>query len=255
MLYHAIPLDYRIATVGNLTNAFAQSVVVLAFAAIAAPLARRRSIELMLITITLLAAFLSHTGTFAIGAASAGLIALAIYWRGGTAERSTAHLVMASTVAAVVLAVGLYYAHFGETYRAEWARISAETASAAPDAGGRGIGARASAVPRSIYLHLGIPATILAAWGLTVLRRGYPPRLVLTLAGWIVACGVFLVLGIVTPVDMRHYLAVIPALAAAGGLAFAHGWHRAGTARATAALLVTWAGAIFIHTWWSTLSK
>ena len=38
--------------------------------------------------------------------------------------------------------------------------------------------------------------------------------------------------GIVTPVDMRHYLAVIPALAAAGGLAFAHGWHRAGTARA-----------------------
>ncbi len=255
VLYHVIPLDYRIATVGNLTNAFAQSVVVLAFAAMAAPFARRRSVELILVTITLLAAFLSHTGTFAIGAASAGLIALAIYWRGGPAERSTAHVIMASTIAAVVLAVALYYAHFGDTYRAEWARISAETASAAPDAGGRGIGARASAVPRSIYLHLGIPATILAVWGLGVLRRGYPPRLVFTIAGWIVACGAFLVLGIVTPVDMRHYLAVIPAFAAAGGLAFAHGWNSAGMTRAAAALLVSWAVAIFIHTWWSTLSR
>jgi hypothetical protein len=254
-LYHAIPLDYRITTVGNLTNAFAQSLVVLAFAAMAAPFARRRSVELMLITMTLLAAFLSHTGTFAIGAASAGLIALAIYWRGGLAERATAHVIMAATFAAVLLAVGLYYAHFGETYRAEWARISAETASAAPDAGGRGIGARAGAVPRSIYLHLGIPATILAAWGLSLLRRGYRSRLVLTTAGWIVACGLFLVLGIVTPVDMRHYLAVIPAIAAAGGLAFAQGWNGAATARAAAALLATWAAAIFIHTWWSTLSR
>ena len=78
VLYHVVPLDYRIATVGNLTNAFAQSLAVLALAVMVAPFARRRGVELLLITTTLLAAFLSHTGTFAIGAASSGLIALAI---------------------------------------------------------------------------------------------------------------------------------------------------------------------------------
>ena len=254
VLYHVVPLDYRIATVGNLTNAFAQSLAVLAFAVIAAPFARRRSVELLLITATLLAAFLSHTGTFAIGAASSGLIALVIYWRGGVTERATAHVILASTIAAVVLAVALYYGHFGDTYRAEWTRISTETATAAPDAGGRGIGTRASGVPRSFYLYLGIPATILAAWGLVLLRRRYPARLVCTIGGWIAACGVFLVLGILTPVDMRHYLAVIPAVAAAGGLALEQGWNGRGAARAAAVGLAAWAGGIFLHTWWSTLS-
>jgi hypothetical protein len=254
VLYHAIPLDYRIATVGNLTNAFAQSLAVLAFAVIAAPFARRHSVELMLISATLLAAFLSHTGTFAIGAASSGLIALAIYWRGGISERATAHVILASSVIAVLLAVALYYGHFGETYRAEWTRISAETATAAPDSGGRGIGARASGVPRSFYLYLGIPATILAAWGMVLLWREYPSRLVCTIAGWTVACGIFLVLGILTPVDMRHYLAVIPAVAATGGLALEHGWNGGGVARPAAIILAAWAGGIFLHTWWSTLS-
>jgi hypothetical protein len=254
LLYHVVPLDYRIATVGNLTNAFAQSLAVFAFAAMVGPFARRRRVELLLITTALLAAFLSHTGTFAIGAASSGLIGLAIYWRGGVPERSTAHVIMASTVAAVLLAVALYYAHFGETYRAEWTRISSETATAAPDAGGRGIGARASAVPRSFYLYLGLPATMLAAWGLGQLRRNYPPRLVFTIAGWIAACGLFLVLGIVTPVDMRQYLAVIPAVAALGGLALEDGWNRPGMPRVMVTGLAAWAGAIFLHTWWSTLS-
>ena len=254
VLYHVVPLDYRIATVGNLTNAFAQSLAVLAFAVIAAPFARRRSVELLLIIATLLAAFLSHTGTFAIGAASAGLIALLIYWRGRESERTTAHVILASTIAAFVLAVALYYGHFGDTYRAEWTRISTETATAAPDAGGRGIAARASGVPRSFYLYLGLPATILAAWGLVLLRRQYPSRLVFTIAGWIAACGVFLLLGVVTPVDMRHYLAVIPAVAAAGGLALEHGWNGRGVARAAAVGLAAWAGGIFLHTWWSTLS-
>ena len=95
---------------------------------------------------------------------------------------------------------------------------------------------------------------MLAAWGLVLLRRDYPPRLVLTIAGWIAACGVFLAFGIVTPVDMRHYLAVIPAVAAAGGLALEHGWNGRRPARAAAAGLAAWAGVIFLHTWWSTLS-
>jgi hypothetical protein len=95
---------------------------------------------------------------------------------------------------------------------------------------------------------------MLAAWGLGQLRRNYPPRLVFTIAGWIAACGLFLVLGIVTPVDMRQYLAVIPAVAALGGLALEDGWNRPGMPRVMVTGLAAWAGAIFLHTWWSTLS-
>ena len=36
-------------------------------------------------------------------------------------------------------------------------------------------------------------------------------RLTLALTGWILSCAVFLVIGVLTPVDMRHYLAAVPA--------------------------------------------
>ena len=70
-----------------------------------------------------------------------------VEWRAGAALAGGAAIVMA-TLGATALAVAIYYAHFGETYRAEFARIGHETATAAPDAGGRGIGERCGRVPR-----------------------------------------------------------------------------------------------------------
>ena len=60
----------------------------------------------------------------------------------GRRLRSPAVAVLLASVAAVVVAVVVYYAHFIDTYRTELARIGGETAAAAPDAGGRGIGDR-----------------------------------------------------------------------------------------------------------------
>ena len=50
-------------------------------------------------------------------------------------------------------------------------------------------------------------------------------RLTLALGGWILSCGLFLVIGVLTPVDMRHYLAAIPAIAIAAGSGAAWAWH------------------------------
>ena len=83
-------------------------------------------------------------------------------------------------------------------------------------------------------------------------------RLALTLGGWILACAAFLVIGVLTPVDMRYYLAAIPALAIAAGDGAAWAWskvssrHRAIWRLTTAAFLAGIVSTAF-HNWWNTL--
>lgn len=250
-IYHLVPLDFQIITVGNLTNAFAQAVAAMAFAVLLAPVTSRRWWAVLLL-ITLVVAFLSHTSTFAIGACCGCLVAALFVLRGTPELRRAGMAAGAAVLGACVAAVVIYYGHFTDTYRAEWARIGAETASAAPDAGGRSIAARASAVPRYVASYWGIPITVLSIWGFATLRAA-PPAVRLTVLGWAAGCVMFLVLGVLTPVDMRHYLAVIPALSVAAGMAAASGWRSGGAARIAAAALVVWAGWIALRAWWGTL--
>ena len=66
-LYHLVPLSFRILTVGNLTNAFAQSLSVGALALVATSTLRvPLSGTAAALAFVLTAAFLSHTSTFAI---------------------------------------------------------------------------------------------------------------------------------------------------------------------------------------------
>ena len=254
-LYHLMPLSFRIITVGNLTNAFAETVSVAALGILCAPwFQRAASPAAALLTAVLAAAFLSHTSTFAILTVCTLAAALLFAWRGGPVLRRAAVGVGVSTGAAVAIAILLYYAHFSDTYRSEIARIGAETASSAPDAGGRGIFARAASVPRYLYLYFGVPALLLAAAGCADRwRRGLRDRLTLALNGWGLACLLFLAVGVLTPVDMRYYLTIIPALALWGGVGGSEWWRGGATWRAAAALFLAWAIWIGVATWWSTL--
>jgi hypothetical protein len=199
-------------------------------------------------------AFLSHTSTFAILSAACMCTAVLFWFRGAAPVRKSGAAVAVSLGAAVLLAIVLYYAHFLETYRTELARIGGETLTAAPDAGGRGSLARLLSVPRYVGIYFGIPAMLLAAWGTRILwRRGGNRPLTLTIGGWALACGAFLILGILTPVDMRYYLASIPAIALAGGFGASAGWYAGGTARAASAALLTWALVQGVRGWWSTI--
>ncbi len=254
VLYHMMPLSFRIFTVGNLTNAFAQSVAVFALAVVAAaPVSRFRAAYVVLLTCIFALAFMSHTSTFALLFCTGVSVAVLFRWRGDAASRESSAAVAMAVLLALSLAVVVYYGHFGETYRAELSRITAETVAAAPDAGGRGLAARARSVPMYLRSYLGLGALILAAaggWGLY--RRGGRDRLTLALAGWGLTCLLFLALGVLTPVDMRYYLASLPAVALAGAAGTSMLWARPTAGRVVAVALVAavcWGGVV---TWYTT---
>jgi hypothetical protein len=254
-LYHLIPIGFGVIATGNLTNAFAQSISIAALALMASNRVRLEHRGMVaLLAATLTAAFLSHTSAFAIVSVAASFIAF-VFWRhGGPALRSPAAAVLVAVTIAVVAAVARDYAHFVDTYRTELVRIGTETATAAPDAGGRGIMGRLGAVPRYLHLYFGVPVLVLAGWGASLLwQRGARERVTLSAAGWAAACLVFLGLGILTPVDMRHYLAVVPVLSLAAALAAAIGWASGGAQRIAAIGLLGWTVVIAMRAWWSTL--
>ena len=250
-LYLLLPLDFMVASAGTLTSAFAQSLAVAAFVLVAAPgLRLGRPAAVAGLMLVCAAAYLSHTSTFAMLSVSTAVVALVFAWRGGTPLRQPALAVFAAGAAAALLAMLLYYLHFMETYRSELARIGLETASAAADAGGRSIPARASMVPYYLNLYFGLPALALAAGGAWRLRtRGMRDPLTLTVTGWTLTCGLFLLLGVLTPVDMRYYVAALPVVAVTAAAGAAHGWAAGGLPRAATAVLLVWSGAVGVAKW------
>jgi len=259
-IYHLMPLAFGVLTTGNMTNSFAQSAANAAFVVMAWPVQRRGEWPAAAALLAaLLIGFLSHTGTLATLFASSVLIALLFAVRGNRDLRRYGAIVGAVTLAAAVVAVAIYYAHFMQTYRTELARIGHETATAARDAGGRTIGDRLRLVPYSLGIYIGAPVLLFAfLGGVEMSNRRTGDRLMLALGGWLLACVGFLALGILTPVDMRYYLAALPAIAIAAGYgaawAWSDGWpsHR-GLWRVTAALFLAGTVSTGIHAWWSAL--
>jgi hypothetical protein len=254
-IYHFIPLDLGVLTTGNLTNAFAQSVAVGALALMASGTG---ALAGALLAVVLAVAYLSHTSTLAILFVATLAVAVLFLWRGGAALKSPAAGILIATLGAAIVAVVLYYAHFMDTYRAEFGRIGHETAAATPDVGGRTIGDRLRFVPYGLGVYLGVPVLLFAGLGAAqlMLTRA-TDRLTLTLAGWILACAAFLVIGVLTPVDMRYYLAAIPAIAIAAGYGAAWAWSdgrpRPRLWRLTAALFLVATISTAFHNWWNAL--
>jgi hypothetical protein len=253
-LYHLVPLGFGVVATGNLTNAFAQSLCVAALAIMAGSGLRNDAPRVALLTLVLLAAFLSHTSAFAIGSVGACMVALMFWLRGGPALRTPAMGIVLAALAAIVLAIAVYYAHFADVYRTELARIGTETAGGAPDAGGRGIAKRLSDVPRYLRLYFGLPILGLALWGTWLLWvRRARDRVTLTSAGWVLSCLAFFTLGILTPVDMRYYLAAVPVVALVAAIGGAIAWTEGRRRRLTAAALLAWSVVVAVRAWWSTL--
>lgn len=259
-IYHLIPLNFGVLTTGNLTNAFAQSVAIGALAIMAAPALSATIAPLtLLLAVVLAVAFMSHTGTVAILFVAAVAIAVLFAARGGRPLRSAARTIAIAAIVAAIVSVAVYYGWFVETYRSEFARIGHETAAAAPDVGGRTIGDRLRLVPYELGIYIGAPVLLFAFLGAVELaQRRAADRLTLTLAGWMASCAAFLALGILTPVDMRYYLAALPALAIAAGSgaewAWNDGWplHRRLWRFAATVFLAATISTGFHH-WWSVL--
>ncbi len=256
-IYHLIPLDFAVLTTGNLTNAFAQSVAVGALALMGSAAATPAATALL--ALALAVAYMSHTSTLAIVFVATLAIAVLFWWRGGPALRSSVSAIAFATLGAAAVAVVLYYAHFMDTYRTELGRIGHETATAASDAGGRTIGDRLRLVPYSLGIYIGAPILLFAFLGAVELaRRRAADHLTLTLAGWTLSCLAFLAIGILTPVDMRYYLALVPAIAIAAGYGAAWAWRDGSPShrtlwRVTAAVFLAATVSTAFRNWWSGL--
>ena len=233
--FQLVPLGLRVQTTGNLTNAFAQSLFVVAMAIVLGGFVPRRMLASAAgLTVVAAAAMLSHTSTFAILVVVLGLAGAACRPAAHEDTKQLALPIVAAAIVAASASIALYYAHFGETYAALYTRISGEMAApaAASDPGGRSVGDRAALVPYYLAIYYGWPLVVLAVAGLSALRRS-DETLIRVMGGWILGCAVFLVAGVLTPVDLRHYLAAFPAVAILAGLGAASLWRRgtAGTRR------------------------
>jgi hypothetical protein len=251
--YHAVPMTAWIMTWGNLTNAFGQCLFVASLAALVAiPVARGRG-PIAVLVVLATGALLSHPSTCAILAIVLAVTA-GLYWlRGARPLRDAARGVATATIAASALAVVLYYAWFPTLYVRELTRIWSESgthlAAATP---ALPMSVRLAQIPQLASSYLGWPAMLSAGIGAWRMRTDCrDPRLTWLLAGWIGACVLFQLLGVVTPVQMRTFFALFPALAVAAAFACAWAWRGGRVSRACVVLVcgvgawlgvVQWAG-------------
>ncbi len=256
-----MPLAFNVLASANLTQVFAQAVAVIAMVLTAVALTESTRWRIVLAGAATLVAFLSHTSTFA---TLSGMLAVTgvLVWTmaDSNVARQQARRVLVMLVIAMGLAVGLYYGRFGPTFRAEYARIRGEIAGA-PTAqqpasprlyqpGGTSIPSRAEAVPRLAATHFTWPFLILSIGGLWLGTRTRPRDACwLALCGWLLACVCFLVLGVLTPVDFRHYYAALPVVAVLAAIAVVYGWQAGGVLRAVSMGFTLAGAALGVSNW------
>lgn len=272
-LFHLVPLPFVVLGNANLPNAFAQAVAVVTLVA-ATGLGGGRRVWMIPVALLAALAFLSHVSTLAL---LAGLLATAcvIYFVfGGRAGRVGAVALAAAVIVALVAAGGLYYRHFPEVYARAIDRVWAAPAPVAVEVPEVQAPDRPAVLVRPLAWHeraadtawqtvanVGWPILILAAAGLSISVRERDPLSLLLLA-WVLAWGLFLVVGTFTRVDTQYQryaaefigrvnLAGYPAAVLLAGRAAARAW-RPDARRPiglAALLLVAVAVAFGINSW------
>lgn len=252
LVFHLLPLSMGVLGTGNWTNAFAESAALLAIAAVVTvPVKPLMPSDAVGVTAIIALAGLSHTSTFAILPTSVAMIAILYWWLGDADTRAAAWPVFITATAATIVAVLVYYGHFTDVYREQFARISGEVAgagSANPNA--RTLSSRLSYVPVLTALYYGWPVVGLAGFGAwRIWGQKRRDRLTLALGGVGASCAGFLVLGILTPVEMRYYLAALPIVAIVVAAGLVQAARMRPIVRWTVGLLVVWALADTVHKW------
>ena len=256
-----IPVGFDVQRAANLTNAFGQALGVASLAMVLARSGRPVRWWWSATIFVLLAwAMLSHTSTFATVSAITVVGAVLVLLAGRPADRPYGWWIGGVAIAAVVVAVGLYYAHFMPTYRAELARISAEV-RAGPDAeaadsqrlyqpGGASIQGRLRAVPNVARTTYTTGFLLLALAGLFAgVGRFRRDAAWLVVSGWLVACGLLAAIGVLTPVAFRHYYAAQPAVGVLAALGLVTLWRAGRPWQWVGAGLAAWGIAASIDRW------
>ena len=178
---------------------------------------------------------------------------------GGESTRRAGIKLVGVLVIAMVVAIGVYYAYFMPTYRAQYDRIRGEVSGTTTEVqasprlyqpGGASIPARAAAVVPTAASYFSWPFLLLAGVGLFVnLRANRREAWWLLIWGWLLATFAILVLGVLTPVDFRHYYAAMPAIAVLAASAVVYLWRVGGPYRGLAVALAGLGALLGVNNW------
>lgn len=263
-LAHLVPLSFSVQLVANQTNAFGQSMALFVSAGIVLGLLNRGTEQamrvpalstwgpLLLLILLVSVAFLSHTSTFAILSVQLVILAIALRLQSDPSLRPLAWRLASVVIIATVLAWIVYYGRFSDVYAAQFARLSSEVGQPVElsDPGQRTLLDRVRSVPFYLQLNYGWPVVALSAIGTAVMwRHAGRNLLTLTVVSWAIACGAFLIIGIVTPVDMRHYLAAIPLVASLSAIGASTLWESGAVGRSVSAALLLWTSWTAVTEW------
>jgi hypothetical protein len=277
-LFTAMPIGYWVIGNANLTNAFGQSIALLTVAVIVVwsprPLRARHVLAWILLASL---GLLSHISTFATLLVTLSALTVLFWSAGGGALRAPARALLLALVAAVAIAIGTYYGHFGDVYlkalrvRAGGAPIAAPAQAPSDEtprtgiaaeggARGTGTGARTASSLRLVIASLGWPILLMAGAGVwRVSRQQSRDPLVLALCAWGVAFVVFLGVGLlpVEPQFERYSLefvsrvayAACPAAAILAGAGAAWGWRSGRMPRTVSVVLLALGMAEGLREW------
>ena len=287
VLFHLLPIPYTVIGNANQTAMFGQSTGMVAMiAAVSLALAPGRTLAPAGLTALAALAFMSHVGTFAVLLPTLLLLAALVSVGGGHSSRRPALQIALATGLALVLAVALYYAHFGSVYRPHLEKARAVVAETfgmgsppgpPPVESGQNAERPSAKSQHATPLRLGVrgaigqtwfsigwPIIVLAlagAWSLAVRRRA--DALVLGLGAWMTTGAVFLGWSALRAVDPlyvqdawefigRVELATSPAAAILAACGATWAWRSGVGLRAASALLVgaaVWIAARALGAW------
>ena len=269
LLFNVVPLPYGLLGNANLTNTFGEAVALTTVSS-ASLLYSGAVLPLAVFFFLASLAFLSHVSTFALLGVT--LASLAILYRalGGRALQRTAWFIGGATILAAIVAVVLYYGHFGDVYKsalrvraaanASQAQVDAQPSANTPPAMNIGLAARITNAITFGVAVIGWPIVILALVGVwRTLVDGARDRASLAMLAWAIGCVVFLgvaVMRVDAPFQRyaaeffgRVLLATFPAAVVLAARGTAWAWTQGAPGRVASALLVTCATLLGIHSW------
>lgn len=206
-------------------------------------------------------AFSGHFSTLMVFTVTLAVIAALFLWRGeGIGRRAAGEILIVLAVAGAI-SYGTYYGRFNELYLkqvhriinvmrgatpGDWKQSESYTPRQLPEQtpyapGGASIMKRIESLPTYVRTCLGWPVVLLSAlglWRLFAERRR--DRLSLATIGWLLASMFFVLLGILTPLNMRPYLVAAPFLGVALALGAIWCWRTGSVGKAITIVLLAW---------------
>ncbi len=201
VLFNLVPLSYGLLGNANLTNTFGEAVALVTV--VAASLLSAQVLPLILLLLLSALGFLSHVSTFAILGVTLMTLAALYWWVGGAMLRRLAWSIAGVSIASALLAVLVYYGHFGDVYRnaLKVRATSAVTetqkepapAGSADGVSNTSLASRVVNAARFGIQVIGWPIVLLAVLGVwRMMTEGWRDRASLAVLAWTVAGVAFL---------------------------------------------------------------